>query len=169
MPGPKIQRFALIALLASGCSINHLAEEGVADALSAQGDTFESDDDPQLVETAIPFGLKVMESLMPDLPKHRGLLLSACSGFAGFGYAFVQQPAEQAADPAAAKAGRERARKLFRRARDYCFRNLDVAYPGLAEALLLEETRPGEVPATSPRWTRRTCRRCTGRQCPGRS
>jgi len=155
---PKIQGLAALSALAfAGCSLNHIAEEGVADALSAQGDSFQSDDDPQLVESAIPFGLKVMESLLGDLPNHRGLLLSACSGFAGYGYAFVQQEAEQSPDPARAKAGRERARKLFRRARDYCFRNLDVAYPELAEALLsgaagrraaaLDKVKKEDVPA----------------------
>jgi predicted anti-sigma-YlaC factor YlaD len=133
----RLRLSATLALVLSttGC-LTHIAEEGVANALSSQGDSFQSDEDPELVQGAIPFGLKVMESLLGDLPNHRGLLLSACSGFAGYGYAFVQQPAEQSPDLARSKAGRERARKLLRRARDYCFRNLDVDHPHLAETLL---------------------------------
>jgi len=125
----------LLPLALTGC-LNHIAEEGVANALSSQGNSFQSDEDPQLVEAAIPFGLKLMESLLSDLPNHRGLLLSACSGFAGYGYAFVLEPAEQSVELAHARAGHERARKLFRRARNYCFRSLDVDHPHLAEALL---------------------------------
>lgn len=128
----------------------------MADALSAQGDSFQSDDDPQLIQTALPFGLKVMESLLSDLPKHRGLLLAACSGFAGYGDAFVQEEADEAVDPALAKAGHERARRLFARAQGYCLRGLDAAHPGLAAALLagdakrraaaLAETNRDDVP-----------------------
>jgi hypothetical protein len=34
---------------------------------------FEGDEDPELVAAAIPFGLKLYESLLAESPKHRGL------------------------------------------------------------------------------------------------
>ena len=124
--------------LAAGCSPSHLAEEAAANAVSATGDTFSSDDDPELIEAAVPFALKTMESLLTDLPRHERLLRAAASGFTGYGYAFVQEDADelQGKDPARAAALRLRARKLFLRARGYGLRGLEAAHPGLAAALL---------------------------------
>ena len=40
---------------------------------------YETDDDLVLVGDALPFGLKLTESLLAQSPNHRGLLLTACS------------------------------------------------------------------------------------------
>jgi len=42
---------------------------------------FASDDDPELVREAVPFSLKLIESLLEQSPQHRGLLYAASSGF----------------------------------------------------------------------------------------
>ncbi len=145
--------------LVAACSPRTIAEGYVADALSSTGDTFSSDDDPALVQAAVPFALKSMEALLADLPRHEGLLRSAASGFAGYAYAFVQPDADEAADrdPDRAAALRLRAKKLLLRARGYGLRALDVAHPGLGDALLsgtaarrqalLAETTAADVPA----------------------
>src|SRR5262244_189565 len=64
-----------VALLiaASGCKA--IALNAVADALSSGGSVFASDNDPVLVRDAAPFGLKTYESILAELPDHRGLLL----------------------------------------------------------------------------------------------
>jgi predicted anti-sigma-YlaC factor YlaD len=121
-------------LPALGCA--HFAEEQIADSLSKSGDNYTSDNDPQLVGAAMPFGLKTMEGLLQDLPDHRGLLLATCSGFAGYGYLFVQQPPDENPDPQRAAALKSQARSLFLRARDYCLRNLEVEYTGITAVLL---------------------------------
>jgi predicted anti-sigma-YlaC factor YlaD len=116
------------ALLASGCSIRRMAMNQVANALSGSGAAFASDDDPELAREAIPFGLKTMESLLTDLPQHRDLLLALASGFTEYGYAFVQEDADEIEpqDLARATALRTRARKLYVRAHDYGLRGLEV-------------------------------------------
>ncbi len=53
----------VVAALACGCSVRRIAARQIADALAASGGTFASDEDPELVREAIPFGLKTMESL----------------------------------------------------------------------------------------------------------
>lgn len=118
----------LMAVLACGCSFRRMAETQVANALAGSGGTFASDDDPELVRDALPFGLKTMESLLVDLPDHRGLLLALASGFAEYSYGFVQLEADEVEgqDLAKATAMRTRARKLFLRARDYGLRGLEV-------------------------------------------
>jgi hypothetical protein len=131
----KAVAIAAMALM-PGLGCTHFAEESIADSLSKSGDNYTSDNDPQLVAAAMPFGLKTMEGLLKDLPDHRGLLLASCSGFTGYGYLFVQQPLDENPDPQKAAELKSQARKLFLRARDYCLRNLEVEYTGIREALL---------------------------------
>lgn len=129
---------ALIVIGSTGCSINRLAVNKLGDALaSGGGGTFATDDDPELVKAAVPFSLKLMESLLAESPEHRGLLLAASSGFTQYGFAFVQQEADEleGADYAAAQAMRERAKRLYLRARDYGLCGLEVRRPGTRAAL----------------------------------
>src|SRR4030095_2817365 len=104
-----------LAVIGSGCSIRHMAVNKVGDALSGSGSTFASDDDPELVKAAAPFSLKLMESLLNESPRHEGLLLATTSGFTQYGYAFVQQDADELEDKdlEAATALRMRARRLY--------------------------------------------------------
>jgi len=115
-----------------------MATGALADALSGGGGGFGSDEDPELVRDAVPFALKTMESLLPDQPRHLGLLTQLAAGFTQYGYAFVQQEAdaaELAGRAAEARPRRERARKLYLRARDYGLRGLEVEHPGIAARL----------------------------------
>ena len=84
-PGPEspvlgvLLASALICL--SGCSmIKTAAIKNVASTLSSGGDTFSSDNDPELVRGATPFALKTYESLLESVPKYEPLLIStACA------------------------------------------------------------------------------------------
>ena len=111
---------ALLAVLITGCSIERLAMNKLADSLSATGTVFAADDDPELVRDAAPFSLKLMETVLQSTPDHDGLLLSLASGFTQYGYAFVQQQAERVEleDFDRAEELKTRAAKLYRRARD---------------------------------------------------
>jgi predicted anti-sigma-YlaC factor YlaD len=126
-----------LALLLPGCSIRKMAVNKLGDAIAESGTNYASDDDPELVGDAIPFGLKTMEGLLDSAPRHRGLLLAATSGFVQYAYGWVQMKADfvEAKDFARATELRERARKLYLRARDYGLRGLDVAMPGTSAAL----------------------------------
>ncbi|MFN0067564.1 MAG: TRAP transporter TatT component family protein [Limisphaerales bacterium] len=127
----------LVALLAQGCSIRRLAVNKVADALAGTGTTFTSDDDPELVGDALPFGLKLMESLLAESPAHDGLLLALTRNFTQYAYAFVQFPAElrEAEDLEGAREQFARARRLYLRARGYGLRGLEGRLPGFTNAL----------------------------------
>ena len=131
--------FALLALgvFAPGCSFRRLAVNKVGDALAGSGTTFASDDDPELIKQAVPFSLKLMESLLAESPRHPGLIQATASGFTQYSYAFVQEDADEleAKDFAAAEAMRARAKRLYLRARGYGLRGLEVAHPGFTNAL----------------------------------
>jgi len=128
---------AALALCLPACSIRSLAVNKMGDAIAETGSNFASDDDPELVGDAVPFGLKTMEGLLEQAPRHKGLLLAASSGFVQYAYGWVQLPADEveAKDLARATALRERARKLYLRGRGYGLRGLEVDFPGLRDAL----------------------------------
>ena len=135
-------QFLLIVVLActSGCSLKQMAVNTVADTLSETGTTFTSDEDVKLVGDAIPFALKLYETLLESTPRHQGILLSTCSGFTQYAYAFVETEAE--ALPAGRRAeireAQDRALRLYLRARGYCFRAMNVRFGDkTSEALLL--------------------------------
>lgn len=126
-----------LALCLPGCSIKKLAINSLGNALAAGGSTYASDEDPELVRGAVPFGLKTIEALLQESPRHRGLLLAAASGFTQYSFAFVQQDADfvEDRDLARATALRTRARKLYVRARDYGLRGLEAGLPGFRDGL----------------------------------
>src|SRR5262245_21423043 len=134
-----IRTLALCLALAAtqGCSVRGYAVNRIGDALAGGGDTFATDNDPELVRAAAPFSLKLVESLLAESPTHPGLLAAASSSFAQYSYAFVHQDADEveSRDVDAARALRERARGLYARARDYGVRALDARHPGFAAGL----------------------------------
>ena len=152
----KILSPALVAILLSGtgCSVKKFAIRKLGDALSEAGATYASDDDPELIRGALPFSLKLIESLLAQTPDHRGLLLSAAAGFTQYSYAFVQQDADETEDRdmEAAEALRQRARRLYRRARDYGLRGLEKVHAGFGEVFhrvpagALRNAREEDVP-----------------------
>jgi hypothetical protein len=125
-------------IASSGCSIHRYAVNQFSDAVSQGGAVFASDNDPDLVKAASPFSLKLIESLLREKPRHRGLLLAATSGFAQYAFAFVQEDADEteARDLAEAEALRARARRLYLRAQGYGLRGLEAGHPEFTEALL---------------------------------
>jgi predicted anti-sigma-YlaC factor YlaD len=136
-PNCRIALAATLVLSLGGCSIRKTAVNKIGDALANTGSNFAADDDPELVGQAIPFGLKTMEGLLEESPKHAGLLLAVTSGFVQYAYGWVQLEADivEAKDLARATELRGRAQKLYLRAREYGLRGLELDSPGLRTAL----------------------------------
>ena len=136
-PTCRIALAATLVLSLGGCSIRKTAVNKIGDALANPGSNFAADDDPELVGQAIPFGLKTMEGLLEESPKHAGLLLATTSGFVQYAYGWVQLEADivEAKDLARATELRGRAQKLYLRAREYGLRGLELDSPGLRAAL----------------------------------
>src|SRR5579871_3034632 len=105
---------AALTWLGSGCSIKTMAINTVAGALSNTGDVFTRDNDPELVREALPFALKLYESLLDSVPRNADLLVATCSGFTEYGYAFVETDADVLGEAhhEEAQALRDRALKL---------------------------------------------------------
>jgi predicted anti-sigma-YlaC factor YlaD len=147
---------SVVLSLVSHCSIQKMAINSMADALTA-GSTgvFASDDDPVLVGDALPFALKSMEALLQATPENQKLLIATAAAFVQYTHAFVLWPANKLeyTDLAATKKGRERAKQLFLRARDYGIRALEIKYSDFYMDLsrnlkiMLARTSVKDVPA----------------------
>ena len=127
-----------LATTLAGCSIKTFAVNKLGDTLSAPGPSvYTTDDDPELIKAALPFSLKTLESLLQSSPKHKGMLLTACSGFTSYANAFVQLDAEalESTDYEESERLKARARRLYLRGRDYCMRRVELKRPGLRAAL----------------------------------
>jgi hypothetical protein len=70
-----------VLLGTTGCAVKTFAINKIGDSFVSSGTTFAADDDVELVGQAVPFSLKLIESLLAESPNHRGLLLAAASGF----------------------------------------------------------------------------------------
>ena len=127
---------AVFCLLFSGCS--SLAMNMVANALTGEGssDVFTSDNDPELVGAALPFAIKLYESLLAANPNHEGLITTVGSLYVMYANAFVYGPAElkQRDDYAAFSEAKLRARNLYLRGANILYEGLNKKYPGLKEA-----------------------------------
>ena len=134
--------FVLATCAASSCSIEGYAIDKLGDALARGSSSYATDDDPELVREAVPFGLKLVETLLVEKPEHSGLLLAATTGFTQYAYAFLEQDADrlEERDLTAAEELRTRARKLYFRARGYGLRGLEERAPGF-EARLRADPR----------------------------
>lgn len=144
----------LLTLMFPGCSVKKMAIKTMADALSQGASSYATDDDPQLIGDALPFGLKTLEGLLAELPTHRALLRSVAVGFTSYAAGFIQPEIRvlEDVDLERAREQKVRARRMFIRARDYGLRALEVAHPNLRNGLLedprtaLAKTVKADVP-----------------------
>jgi hypothetical protein len=125
--------FAVAAFLISGCSLNRLAADALGDAISANRNVYAADNDPELIRQALPFGLKIFESLLDVTPNHQGLLLAASRGFAA--YAFLVQNDSEHSSATPSSETHNRVRNLFLRGRDYALRGLGARHPNWVDQL----------------------------------
>ncbi|MCK5599578.1 TRAP transporter TatT component family protein [bacterium] len=129
--------FAVIFLGSSGCSLKKFVIRKVANALTGEGSTvFTGDNDPQLVADALPFALKLYESLLEADGENTALLKTTGMAFSMYAYAFVQQPANYlpSTEFDLKRAERARAKQLFLRAYGYLLTACNYKFPGFKEA-----------------------------------
>ena len=124
--------FALgLCVLLSSCSTQSLITRAMADALASQ--TQSGEEDLQLAREASAFYLKLSESVLEQTPAHTALATSVSSGFTQYAYAFVAFEAEklETHDVKAAQQQRQRAARLYDRAKQHGLRALTLQQPGL--------------------------------------
>jgi predicted anti-sigma-YlaC factor YlaD len=143
----------------TSCSINKMAIKAVSDALTGTGsaDVFTTDPDPKLVGDALPFAIKLYETLLSQNPGHQGLLLTTGSLFVMYANAFVQGPAEMMDSVFYYQErieGLDRAKNLYLRGNELLLSALEKKFPGISNATvqagtlepLLQKCKKEDVP-----------------------
>jgi predicted anti-sigma-YlaC factor YlaD len=135
--------FTLTALciclvLLPSCSINKLAINAVSNTLTGDGssDVFTGDSDPQLVGDALPFAIKMYETLLSANPEHQGLMLTTGSLFVMYSNAFVHGPAEMLSSDKwqEREAAMGRAKQLYLRGHEILYNALESKFGGFRKA-----------------------------------
>jgi hypothetical protein len=131
---------AAAIVLLSGCSLKQAGLNRMASALAASSAVYDSDNDPEFVRAAAPSTLKTIEMLLSQSPNHTDLLLTACSGFTQYAYGFLHvESALQRGNPTAARELRDRAGRMYQRARAYCLRGLAVNHPRITQQSIVAD------------------------------
>ena len=152
----QVSSFAQILILASliGCSLKKRAVDTFVDVLGEAEGVYLSEDDPELIGSALPFNLKTIETLLVSSPDNRSLLLSAAKSFSLYAYGFVEPQAWRLSyqELDESERIRKRAAKLYRRGYTYGVRGLEVEHPGIGARLkktpeaASRDLEPSDVP-----------------------
>lgn len=137
-----VRRFAQILILVSliGCSLKKRAVDTFVDVLGEAEGVYLSEDDPELIGSALPFNLKTIETLLVSSPDNRSLLLSAAKSFSLYAYGFVEPQAWKLSpvkhdELEESERIRKRAAKLYRRGYSYGVRGLEIEHSGIGARL----------------------------------
>lgn len=115
------------AMVLIGCSMKRAAVNLAGDAISGGGQAYSSDDDPEFIREALPFGIKVSEGLLEESPEHRGLLMTVAKGYAVYAYLLQDQADRiEGVDLFKAKTLRGRAHRFYLRSRGYALKGLGI-------------------------------------------
>ena len=136
----RVTILLLITLIAfSGCSINKYAMKKVADILTTEGSSsvYTGDNDPEFVGDALPFAIKMYETLMDSIPNHSGLILKTGSLYIMYANAFLDTPASMLKEEEFEKQEKlmNRAKNLYLRGRDILINGLERRHPGFGKLL----------------------------------
>ncbi len=111
----------------------------VADMLSSgESMVFTGDADVDLVGDALPFALKLYESILETVKDSPELYLATGKAFVLYARAYVQMPAEMLPQERFEdrQRGEKRAKALYARAQQYVARGLELRRPGLSTRIM---------------------------------
>lgn len=129
----------MLLIIFSSCSIKKMAMRSVANAMTGEGSSsvFTGDNDPELIADALPFAIKMYETILTSVPNHKGLIIQTGSMYIMYANAFLYSPASMLTDEEYAKQEflMKRAKNLYIRGRDIILKGLDRKYPGFLKNL----------------------------------
>jgi len=160
IPALCLTLFILAAV--SGCSAKHMAVDQIATMVDTGMAAFESDDDMQMLKSAFPANIKLLEAILVNQPDNYKMQLLLARLYGSYAFAFPETEMEIAAYAAAENdAGddptvfRAAADRYYRKGARYALRALELKYPGIRQKLKnndlsaksIAEIKITEVPA----------------------
>lgn len=132
-------------LLLAGCSLKRMALDQTAGILKDAMPAFERDWDFELVATALPGNIKMIEGFLEAGPDNRDLILLAAQGYASYALVVLEDRLEQLEeDSPEANRLTMRTREMYLRGHRYGLRLLEQRHPGARKAF------KGNVSALKP-------------------
>ena len=126
------------------CSLNTLAARAISDSLTGgdQPNPFLSDNDPELIAAALPFTLKLFDSLLQADPENADLWRTTGQTYISYANAFLQTPAQILPPEDVDLQGEllRRAKNLYLRGRDQVLTGIELRHPGFREQLAAGES-----------------------------
>jgi hypothetical protein len=132
--------FLLAAL--SGCSAKHMAVEQIATMVDTGMAAFEADDDMQMLKSAFPGNIKLLEAILVNQPDNYNMHVLLARLYGSYAFAFPETEMEVAAlaededdtgdDPTVLRATADR---YYRKGAGYALAALALKYPDISQAL----------------------------------
>ena len=138
---------AAVLFALPACSVRQHLLQQAADEIAQQS---VEEEDIGLAREASAFYLKVAEGLLRSLPQHVGLAESVTSGLTQYAYAFLMTEADrvESQNLKQAQALRERAARMFERAKKQGLQTLTLNHPEVIQSLSPSaNSRPMQLPA----------------------
>jgi hypothetical protein len=126
----------------SGCSAKHMAVDQIATMVDTGMTAFESDDDMQMLKSAFPANIKLLEALLVNQPDNYKMQVLLARLYGSYAFAFPETEMEIAAyaateddsgdDPTVLRATADR---YYRKGAQYALRALELKHPGIRQKL----------------------------------
>ena len=140
IPALGLTLFILAAV--SGCSAKHIAVDQIATMVDTGMAAFESDDDMQMLKSAFPANIKLLEAMLVNQPDNYKMNVLLSRLYGSYAFAFPETEMEIAVYTAAdddsgdyPTALRAEADRYYRKGAQYALRALELKYPGIRQRL----------------------------------
>ena len=145
-----------------GCSAKHVAVDQIATMVDTGMAAFEADGDMQMLKSAFPGNIKLLEAMLVNQPDNYNMLVLLARLYGSYAFAFPETEMEVAAlaedeesvgeDPAVLRAAADR---YYRKGAAYALAALALKYPDISQALQdkdlaaksIASIQPAEIPA----------------------
>jgi len=142
----------ILLFIVSGCSAKHMAVDQIATMVDTGMAAFEADDDMEMLKTAFPGNIKLLEAMLVNQPDNYKMHVLLARLYGSYAFAFPETEMEVAVladdeeetgpDPAVLRATADR---YYQRGAAYALRALELEYPGISEKLKDKDLGPESI------------------------
>jgi tetratricopeptide (TPR) repeat protein len=146
----------LLALLSAigGCSVKHMAVDQIATMVDTGMTAFEADDDMEMLKSAFPGNIKLLEALLVNQPDNYTMHVLLARLYGSYAFAFPETEMEVASlakdengsdeNPAVLRTTADR---YYQKGAAYALAALELKYPGIGHKLEDKDLAAGSIAA----------------------
>jgi len=133
----------ILATVIGGCSAKHMAVDQIATMVNTGMTAFEADDDMQMLKSAFPGNIKLLEAMLANQPDNYNMHVLLARLYGSYAFAFPETEMEVAAlaededeageDPVVLRSTADR---YYMKGTAYALAALELKHPGISKNLL---------------------------------